>query len=74
MDRLGGNGGLEVARVNRKQLGRLALELDKDFIKEYEKFKDGQYGKMSASGFARYPEIGRITLYKYINLYNEHYN
>lgn len=65
------NQGLAVARAKGKKLGRPQAKLSRDFIKEYEKFKTGEYGKMSASGFAKMLGIGRATLYKYINIYNE---
>lgn len=65
------NQGLEVARAKGKTLGRPKAELPKDFIKEYQKFKDGAYGDMSASSFAKMLGIGRSTLYKYINIHEE---
>ncbi|OOM16741.1 recombinase family protein [Clostridium saccharobutylicum] len=65
------NQGLEVARAKGKILGRPKAELPKEFIKEYQKFKDGAYGDMSASSFAKMLGIGRSTLYKYIKLYEE---
>lgn len=65
------NQGLEVAKAKGKQLGRPKVELPKDFIKEYKKFKKGEYGKMSAQSFAKMLSIGRSTLYKYIKLYEE---
>ena len=63
------NQGLMVARENVKTLGRPKAELPKDFIKEYKKFKDGDYGDMSAMSFAKMLGIGRSTLYKYINIF-----
>ncbi|ACO86158.1 recombinase family protein [Clostridium botulinum] len=65
------NQGLAVARAKGKQLGRPKADLPKDFIKEYNKFKDGGYGDMSAMSFAKMLGIGRSTLYKYIKLYEE---
>lgn len=62
------NQGLDVARSKGKKLGRPQAELPKDFIKEYKKFKNKEYGNMSASGFAKMLGIGRSTLYKYINI------
>lgn len=62
------NQGLAVARAKGKTLGRPKAELPKEFIKEYKKFKDGAYGDMSASSFAKMLGIGRSTLYKYIKL------
>lgn len=65
------NQGLAVAKAKGKALGRPKAELPKEFIKEYQRFKDGAYGDMSASSFAKMLGIGRSTLYKYINLYEE---
>lgn len=65
------NQGLEVARAKGKALGRPKTELPTDFIKEYQKFKNGAYGDMSASSFAKMLGIGRSTLYKYINMHEE---
>lgn len=65
------NQGLEVAKAKGKTLGRPKAELPKDFIKEYNKFKTGAYGNMSAIAFSKMMGIGRSTLYKYINIYNE---
>lgn len=65
------NQGLEVAKAKGKTLGRPKAELPKEFIKEYKKFKNGEYGNMSASGFSKMLGIGRSTLYKYINLMEE---
>lgn len=60
------NQGLEVAKAKGKTLGRPKAELPETFIKEYTKFKNGEYGKMSAMSFAKMIGIGRSTLYKYI--------
>lgn len=65
------NQGLEVARAKGKTLGRPKVDLPKEFIKEYKKFKSGSYGDMSASGFAKILGIGRSTLYKYIKIMEE---
>lgn len=65
------NQGLAVAKAKGKTLGRPQAELPKEFVKEYKKFKDGEYGKMSALAFAKTLGIGRSTLYKYINIYDE---
>lgn len=61
---------IEVAKAKGKQLGRPQAELTSEFVKEYKKFKNGDYGKMSTQGFAKMLEIGRSTLYKYIKLYD----
>lgn len=63
------NQGLDVARAKGKKLGRPAVKLPENFIKEYNKFKDGKYGDMTATGFAKMLGIGRATLYKYINIF-----
>lgn len=65
------NQGLAVAREKGKVLGRPMVKLEDDFVKEYEKFKSGKYGEMTNTDFAKMLGIGRSTLYKYINLYNE---
>lgn len=65
------NQGLEVAKAKGKKLGRPKSDLPQEFIKEYTKFKNGDYGRMSAVSFARMIGIGRSTLYKYIKLYEE---
>lgn len=65
------NQGLEVAKAKGKTLGRPKAELPGNFIKEYKKFKNGEYGNMSASGFAKMLGIGRSTLYKYIKIMEE---
>lgn len=65
------NQGLAVARAKGKRLGRPKADIPENFIKEYESFKNGKYGKMTASGFAKMLGIGRATLYKYINILEE---
>ena len=62
------NQGLDVARAKGKTLGRPKADLPVNFIKEYDKFKKGEYGNMSAAGFAKMLGIGRSTLYKYIKI------
>ena len=64
------NQGLDVARAKGKKLGRPTAQLPEHFVKEYQKFKNGEYGKISALQFAKMMGIGRSTLYKYINIYN----
>lgn len=65
------NQGLEVARAKGKQLGRPSLELKPEFKIEYEKFKNGYYGKISSTQFAKMQGIARSTLYKYIKIIEE---
>lgn len=64
------NQGLAVAKENGVKLGRPTSDVPADFIKQYEKFLNGEYGKTSHTGFAKMLGIGRSTLYKYINAYN----
>ena len=59
---------MEVAKAKGKVLGRPKADLPKDFIKQYDKFKNGAYGDMSATGFAKAIGLGRSTLYKYIKI------
>ncbi|NFO40477.1 recombinase family protein [Clostridium botulinum] len=68
------NQGLEVAKAKGKKLGRPKAELPQDFIREYTKFKNGEYGKMSAMSFAKMIGVGRSTLYKYSKEYEENHN
>ena len=63
------NQGLAVAKAKGKKLGRPSVKLPTEFIKEYRKFLNGDYGKISATQFAKLMQIGRSTLYKYIKIY-----
>lgn len=63
--------GKKVSKKTGKAHGRPKVEIPKEFVKEYTKFKNGEYGKMSASAFAKMQGIGRSTLYKYINILEE---
>ena len=63
--------GKKVSKKTGNAQGRPKAEIPKEFIKEYKKFKNGEYGKMSASAFAKMMGIGRSTLYKYINIIEE---
>ena len=65
------NQGLDVAREKGVKLGRPKAELPQDFIKQYRKYSSGDYGKITASNFAKMLGIGRSTLYKYINVYEQ---
>lgn len=65
------NQGLDVARAEGKKLGRPKVNLPNEFIKEYEKFKGGVYGKITAVQFAKMQGIARATLYKYVKIYEE---
>lgn len=66
------NQGLAVAKANGKKLGRPKVKLPKSFIKEYKKFRNGEYGNISSTSFAKMLGIGRSTLYKYIKIYDHH--
>lgn len=65
------NQGLDVARAKGKKLGRPKAELPKEFVTEYKKYLAGDYGKLSMTGLAKMLDIGRSTLYKYINIYKQ---
>jgi len=65
------NQDLAVAKENGVRLGRPKAEPTKDFMKKYEQFLNGEYGKISHTGFAKMLGIGRSTLYKYISAYNQ---
>lgn len=58
--------GIETARAKGIKLGRPSAELSPDFLKEYKKFKNGQYGEITATQFAKMQGIARSTLYKYV--------
>lgn len=62
--------GLDVARAKGKKLGRPATGVPKDFIKEYQKFRTGEYGSISVTQFARLQGIATSTYYKYATLLN----
>lgn len=59
------NQGLDFARQKGKILGRPTSDIPENFIREYNKFKNGEYGNMSATNFAKMLGIGRSTFYKY---------
>jgi DNA invertase Pin-like site-specific DNA recombinase len=52
-----------------KKPGRPGAELPKKFIKEYERYLNGNYKGMTATAFANMLGIGRSTFYKYVRLY-----
>ncbi|MDL2219193.1 recombinase family protein [Ruminococcaceae bacterium OttesenSCG-928-O06] len=62
------NQGLDAARQRGKKLGRPSTGVPAEFKKEYKRFRDGKYGKISVSQFAKMNGIGRSTYYKYVNL------
>lgn len=63
--------GLDTARAKGVRLGRPPVEIPKDFLREYKKFKSGEYGKITATQFAKLQGIGRSTLYKYVKILDE---
>ncbi len=63
--------GLYVAKAKGKKLGRPATGVPKDFIKEYNKFQSGEYGKISVVQFARLQGIAVSTFYKYTTILKE---
>lgn len=63
--------GLNSAKAKGKKLGRPATGVPKDFIKEYTKFKNGDYGKITAVQFAKLQGIAISTYYKYASLINK---
>lgn len=62
--------GIAAAKQKGKKLGRPPVKISKDFRKEYTKFKNGEYGKMTARNFAKMLGISTVTLYKYIKIIN----
>jgi len=64
------NQGLVAAKERGVRLGRPEVVLPKNFIREFEKYKKGEYGKITATAFARMLGIGRSTFYKYVDVYN----
>jgi len=66
--------GLAVCREKGIKLGRpRKQELPTDFVKKYEDYLSGAYGKLSMIGFAKMIGLSRSTVYKYINIYNSQY-
>lgn len=65
------NQGLAVCREKGIKLGRpIKQDLPTDFIKRYEDYLSGAYGKLSMVGFAKMIGLSRSTVYKYISIYN----
>lgn len=65
------NEGLDAARKKGVQLGRPKTIVPCSFVKEYKKFKQGEYGDMNMSKFAKMMGMARSTCYKYIKLIND---
>ena len=57
--------GKKVSTKTGNAIGRPTSDVPQEFIKEYKKYKNGEYGKMSATNFAKMLGIGRSTMYKY---------
>ncbi|NDO18438.1 recombinase family protein [Lachnospiraceae bacterium MD329] len=64
------NQGLAAAKEKGHTLGRPRSDIPCSFIKEYNKFQNGEYGEMSISKFSKMLGIGRSTVYKYIQKIN----
>ena len=62
---------LQGLEASDKKPGRPGAELPKKFIREYEKYLNGNYKGMSITDFAKYIGIGRSTFYKYKAMYDE---
>lgn len=65
------NQGLDNARAKGIKLGRPKTGVPKSFIKSYNKFENGLYGKMSVVEFCRMLKISRSVFYKYKNILNK---
>lgn len=59
--------GKKVSTKTGRAIGRPTAEVPEEFIKEYKKFKNGDYGKMSTTNFAKMVGVGRSTFYKYVS-------
>lgn len=58
--------GLEATRQKGTKLGRPTKEVPQNFIKEYNKFKNGVYGRITTTQFSKMMNISRSLYYKYI--------
>lgn len=59
---------------NGEVVGRKKTTKDtipEEFKKEYERFKNGHYGKMSNLAFAKLMNVGKTTYYKYVKIIEE---
>lgn len=63
--------GLNTAKAKGKKLGRPATGVPKDFIKEYERFQSGEYGRISVVQFCKMYGIAVSTFYKYAAILRE---
>ncbi len=65
--------GLTATVTKGTKLGRKPLQaLPSEFVKKYEAYLRGEYGKVSNTDLAKMISISRKTLYKYIKLYETH--
>lgn len=60
--------GLEVAKAKGKKLGRPATGVPKEFIKEYNKLQNGEYGSITVVQFVKLQGIAVSTFYKYVGI------
>ena len=60
--------GLEVAKAKGKKLGRPATGVPKEFIKEYNKLQNGEYGSITVVQFVKLQNIAISTFYKYVGI------
>ena len=60
--------GLYTAKKKGIKLGRPSTGVPKKFIKEYDKFKNGEYGKITVVQFSKIQGIAVSTYYKYVNI------
>lgn len=65
------NQGLAAAKEKGHSLGRPKADVPTDFVREYNKLINGEYGSMSKVQFAKMLDIGRSTVYKYISMLND---
>lgn len=65
------NQGLAAAKDKGHILGRPKADVPANFVKEYSKLKNGEYGNMSIVKFAKMLDMGRSTVYKYITMLNK---
>lgn len=57
--------GLNTARAKGKKLGRPSTGVPKEFRREYDRFQNGEYGRISVVQFAKMMGIATSTFYKY---------
>ena len=62
---------LAAAKEKGHSLGRPKADVPTDFIREYNKLINGEYGSMSKVQFAKMLDMGRSTVYKYITMLND---